>query len=82
MTMFYHNEGKLIIEDNLCSAFIEDAEMDAIKLEFNNDDRVKLNVEKFQYITLTRSNINSLKRLLNQSEKYYESNDLLSDEDI
>lgn len=64
--------GRLIIDkDNEASAQIVDAELDVINCEFNNDDCVVLDIKDYTYITLTKSNLMNLVRLIEKAKTHY-----------
>ena len=69
------NVNTLIIdkENNFASTKIVDAELDLINCSFLGEGCVSIDTKNLEYITLSNENLNTLKRLLNQAEKYYQS---------
>ena len=65
--------NKLIIDDvaNIATATILDEELDPLECAFLNDECVQINTSKYGYITLSKHNLSILKRLIDESEKYY-----------
>jgi hypothetical protein len=66
--------GKLIIKNETATAEILDAELDSFSCTFNNDLCVQIDTEDMGYITLSLSNLQNLKKLILQAEKYYNEN--------
>jgi hypothetical protein len=64
--------NELIIKDNNVSAKIVDAELDVIDCKFDYSETVMINTKGFDYIVLTLENIKTLKKLIVESEKYYD----------
>lgn len=62
---------KLITKDGEASAVILDEELDSLDCDFNNDLCVTINTEDYTHITLSLRNLKDLKRLIIESEKYY-----------
>ena len=56
-------------------ATILDAELDEIECSFLGDGCVTIDTDGLEHIVLTKENLTTLKRLINQAEKYYESRD-------
>jgi len=77
--ILYPESGKLMIKkDQEITAVIIDAELDPVNCEFNNDDCVKINTDKLEWVTLSRENINDLLDLLDEAEKEHKKNSNLS----
>lgn len=71
--LMFPDNGKLIkgqdFESNgLLTSRIVDAELDPVYLEFYGDDCVKINSDKYKYITLTRDNLEKMIDLLDDAE--------------
>jgi hypothetical protein len=62
---------KLIKKEEEVSAIILDAEQDMLECEFDNSETVTINTKDYEYITLTLENLETLKKLIYKSEKYY-----------
>jgi len=72
--IFSPTNGQLIIKNETATAEILDAELDCLGCTFNNDLCVEINTKDFDYITLSLSNLQNLKKLILQAEKYYKDN--------
>ena len=59
---------KLIIEGEIITAKIVDAELDVIDCKFHNDGCVHLNTKDYAYLTLTRGNLEMLVGLVDEVE--------------
>ena len=74
-------ENKLMIQEqdrsymNYAYAKILDAEGDEIDCSFLGDGCVTIDTSGLEHIVLTKENLNTLKKLLSEAEKYYESQD-------
>jgi len=79
-------KNKLSIEKSLCPdcdilktdeglafAKILDAELDILECEFDYSESVIINTEGYSHITLNLNNLKTLKRLILESEKFYEN---------
>lgn len=64
--------NKLIKNGEEASAKILDAELDVLDCRFDNSETVTINTKGYDYITLTLENIKILKKLISESEKYYD----------
>ena len=73
------NANVLMIEgqDEMSYAYatILDAELDEIDCSFLGDGCVTIDTSNLEHIVLTKENLNTLKKLLSEAEKYYESQD-------
>lgn len=73
------NANVLMIEgqDEMSYAYatILDAELDEIECSFLGDGCVTIDTSGLEHIVLTKENLNTLKKLLSEAEKYYESRD-------
>ena len=69
----FPNHNKLSIKDEAATAVLVDAELDSINCEFNNDDCVQLDTDGFGYITLSKENLHSLLRLIDEAKEHYNS---------
>lgn len=54
------------------TAIILDAELDVVELEFDYSQSVKIKTDGLKYICLTYENLDQLKRLLDESEIYFQ----------
>lgn len=52
---------------------ITDAELDKLNCEFHFDRTVEINTKDFEYITLTLDNLKSLIKLMEKSERFFET---------
>ena len=72
-------ENTLMIEgqDEMSYAYVKilDAEGDEIDCSFLNDGCVTIDTSGLEHIVLTKENLDTLKKLLSEAEKYYESQD-------
>jgi len=66
--VMFPESGKLIIEETEISAVILDGELDPVKCEFFNDGCVTLDAKGYEYLTLSRENLEQLIELLDESE--------------
>lgn len=68
------NANILQIDDKneIASAEIFDAELDPLECSFNYDACVEINTDGYSHITLTLENLETLKKLIIQAEKYYD----------
>jgi hypothetical protein len=57
--------------DYIVEAYIVDVELDTIKCHFNNDNAVVLNTSELEYLVLDINNLNTLKKLIKEAEKFY-----------
>lgn len=64
--------GSLIIEDEVATAKVFDAELDVLDCSFNNDDSVHINTDGFSFITLDSNNLELLSKLIFDAKEYYE----------
>ena len=64
--------NKLITNGEEAGAKILDAELDTLDCSFDNSETVTINTKDYDYIILTLENIKILKKLIYQSEKYYD----------
>lgn len=58
-------------EDGI-TATIVDAELDPFECRFNNDGCVEIDTNGWSYITLSLSNLATLKKMIIKAEKIYE----------
>ena len=58
-------------ETQTVTAQIVDVELDPLDCTFNGDGCVEIETKDYSYITLTRANLEVLKRLINEAEKHY-----------
>lgn len=66
--------NQLQFKDGVAFVDIADAELDPIRCEFTNGDSVKLDVEKYTYITLDSDNLELLLELIVEAEEWYKRN--------
>ena len=66
--------GKLIIKDKTASVKILDAELDILNCSFHYDECVRIETDKYSYITLTWENLENLMQLIGEAEYYYDKN--------
>lgn len=52
---------------------ITDAELDKLNCEFHFDRTVEINTKDFEYITLTLDNLKALIKLMEKSERFFET---------
>jgi hypothetical protein len=84
--MLKENEkvNALMIEgqDEMSYAYakILDAEGDVFECSFLSDGCVTIDTKELEYIILTKENLNTLKRLINEAEKYYDSDEAVSED--
>jgi hypothetical protein len=64
--------NELIKKDGIASAKIVDAELDIFDCSFDNSESVIIETKGYKYITLTYDNLQLLKKLILESEKYYD----------
>jgi hypothetical protein len=64
--------NKLIKNGEKATAKIVDAELDILKCSFDNSQTVTIETKGYKYITLTLDNLKVLKKLILDSEKYYD----------
>ena len=64
--------NKLIKNGEEATAKIVDAELDVFDCRFDNSETVTINTKGNDYIVLTLDNLKVLKKLIVESEKYYE----------
>ena len=70
----YPKHGKLQIDEKgNIHTIIVDAETDGFLCKFNNDDCVEINTEGYSYITLDRSTLIQLAKLIEKADKIYEN---------
>jgi len=63
--------GKLIFKDELATAKLLDAELDELKLSFQNDGCVDIDVSSLSYVKLSIDNLEDLIRLIYEAEEKY-----------
>jgi len=68
----FPNINKLIVKDETITAQIIDAELDPVDCIFQNDGCVELNIKGYEYLTLSRENLEQLINLIDASEAKYE----------
>jgi hypothetical protein len=64
--------NELIKKNGIASAKIVDAELDIFECSFDNSESVIIKTKGYDYITLTLDNLKTLKKLISDSEKYYD----------
>jgi hypothetical protein len=67
-------------ESGTYEAQIIDGELDPLDCSFMNDNCVDINTEGLSYIILTRENLNTMLRLIDEAEVEYEKEYLEDDE--
>lgn len=68
----FPESGKLVKLNEGYSATIVDAELDPIKCNFLYDECVMVEIEGYEYISLTKQNLKDLLRMIEESEALYE----------
>jgi len=59
--------------DGTLKGTVIDAEMDDIECTFNNDNCVEIDSDKYTYLTLSKSNLQQLLKMIKEAEKMYKS---------
>lgn len=66
------NGNELIINGDLLTAQLLDAELDVFEVTFNYDMCVEINTTNLNYLTLTLDNLEMLQELTIEAELYFE----------
>lgn len=72
--LLFPESGEIIIKDGVCTAQMIDAEIDPFECSFNYDRCVVIDVSNYNHIYLSIENLEKLKQLIIESEKYYDKN--------
>ena len=65
------NNLKIKKDGDGLKSIIVDVELDAIEVKLTNDDCVQLETDGLTYIMLSTENLNQLKKLIEQAQKFY-----------
>ena len=65
-------KGNLIIKNQIATAKIIDPELDVLKCSFNYNNCVEIDTKGYTHITLSLENLRQLKKLIIESEIYYD----------
>lgn len=69
----YPLSGQLKTKKGIATATIIDVELDAYECVFNNAECVEINTEGMSHILLDLKSLQTLKRLILESKKYYDT---------
>jgi len=69
--ILFPKSNRLVKKSGTYFAQIVDAELDPIQCTFNYDNCVELNVDGYEYITLTKENLETLLNLIDESNQRY-----------